>query len=145
MTDISKISTYQASVYQSKAFRTLKNIKNSLLKKHGLTVAQWSVLGFVYDAGRDGVRASDLANRLDTTQAFITNAVNSLENKGLIKRVDHSTDGRTKMVVLEPRQKKVVLAIESDLRECLRQELYSKITRDELITYMNVLIKFSEA
>ena len=144
MIDISKVSTYQAGVYQSKAYRAFKDMKNSILKKHGLTMAQWSVLGFVYDAGRKGIRISDLAAKLDTTQAFITNTVNNLENKGMVKRIDHTTDGRTKLVVLEAKQKKVVSKIEVDIRAELRSKLYSKINRDELETYINVLIRFAE-
>ncbi len=143
MLDISKITTYQAGVFQAQAYRALKNLTNKILKKHRLTMMQWSVLGFVCDAGKAGVRTSDLAKALATTHAFITHNVNSLEDKGFVQRKDHSTDGRTKLVVLASKQKKLVDKIEADVRNELRKNLYSNITREELTAYVTVIAKFA--
>ncbi len=144
MTDISKIPTYQAGVYQARAYRALKNLKNNVLKRHDLTMMQWVVLGYIYDYKEVGVRITELAKSLDTTQAFITNTVNKLQAKGFVKRVAHVSDSRAKMVTIEPRHVKLVEEIEHDVREELRTKLYSKITRDELQAYINVITKFGQ-
>ena len=144
MFDISKIPTYQANVYQSRANRTFKRLKNKILRKYGLSLTQWTVLGFIYEGGREGVRTSDLAASLNTSQAFITNAVNGLEDKGLVRRTDHSTDARAKMVMLAPGQRTFVKKIESSLRKELRETVYSKISRKDLNTYVKVLKEFAE-
>lgn len=144
MLDISKITTYRASVFQAQAYRALKSLTNQILKKHGLTMMQWSVLGFVYDAGKAGVRTSDLAKALATTHAFITHNVNSLEDKGFIKRIDHASDGRTKLVILVPKHKKLVQKIEADVRAELRKSLYNKVSREELSAYVTVIAKFAD-
>lgn len=144
MIDLSKIPTYQAGVYQAKANKTFARIKGSILKNHGLTLAQWSVLGFVSEGGKAGVRPSDLATRLDTTQAFITGTVNSLVDKGFVRRTSQTSDGRTKLVTIVQKHIKTVEEIEQDIRGQLRINLYDRITREDLITYVKVLIEFAE-
>ncbi len=144
MIDISKIPTYRAGELQARAYRALKVMKNAVLKKHGLTMMEWLVLGFIYDGKSAGVRITELAKTIDTTQAFITNTVNALQAKGFVTRVAHSSDSRSKMVLIEPKSVQHVEKIEAEVRAELRTKLYSKITRDELQTYITVLAKFSE-
>lgn len=143
MTEISELSTYQAGVYQAKAYRVFKNMKNSALKKYSLTMMQWLVLGYIYDAGVEGVRITTLASELDTTQAFITTTVNFLEAKDFVTRLVDAADSRAKKVIMNESHRQLVEEIEQDLRNHLRKELYSKISREELVAYMNVVEKFS--
>ena len=143
MFELSTITTYQAGVYQSRAYRQLKVLKNRILEPHGLSMMQWSVLGFIHDAGPTGVRITALAKSLDTTQAFITNTVNALEAKGLVVRTVDAHDKRASAVTLKPEHKQLVQKIEAAVRAELRKDLYSRVTPEELKTYVNVLIKFS--
>ena len=143
MFELSTITTYQAGVYQSRAYRQLKVLKNRILEPHGLSMMQWSVLGFIYDSGKTGVRITSLAKSLDTTQAFITNTVNALEAKGLVVRTVDAHDKRASAVTLKPEHKQLVQKIEAAVRAELRKDLYSRVTPEELKTYVNVLIKFS--
>lgn len=105
---------------------------------------QWYVLGYVYDAGTDGVRTTSLARDLDTTQAFITNIVNALETKGFVSRSIDPSDSRAKKVVINQSKTEQVLQIEQELRQQMRTQLYSNISREDLVTYMRVTEKFSE-
>lgn len=143
MIDISELSTYRAGVYQAKAYRVFKTMKNAMLAKYSLSMMQWSVLGFIYDTGEKGIRITTLANELDTTQAFITTVVNALESKGFVTRTVDESDTRAKKVRIEVSRRDLIEEIEQDLRAQLRSQLYSKITRDELIAYMTVAEKFS--
>lgn len=144
MFTLSNITTYQAGIYQARAFRRLRLVKNRILKKHGLTVMQWAVLGLVYDAGEAGVRTSDLAKILDTTQAYITGVVNSLEVKEFISRRLSEKDSRTRLVVFIPKYKQMVEEIEASVRQQLREEVYQKVSAEELRTYVKVLAVFAE-
>ena len=144
MLELNSVTTYQAGVYQSRAYRQLKVLKNRILEPHGLSMMQWSVLGFIYDSGKTGVRITSLAKSLDTTQAFITNTVNTLEAKGLVVRTVDAHDKRASAVTLKPEHKQLVQKIEAAVRDELRKDLYSRVTPEELRTYVNVLIKFSE-
>lgn len=144
MFTLSSITTYQAAVQQSRAFRELKTLKDKVLKPHDLTGSQWSVLGFVYDAGKNGIRITALADHLDTTQAFITNTINTLVSKGYVERKADKTDNRARCVVLKPRFVAMVEQIEQDVRAALRREIYNKVTPEELKIYVNVLAKFAD-
>lgn len=143
MKNLHQISTYEASVYQSQAYRELKQLKAKLLKKHGLTMMQWVILGLVYDAGKNGIRISALAERLATTLAFVTNTVNSLEAMKLVIRKTETVDTRAKSVILKSGKEDLVRRIEHDLRQELKKSIYSKVSPEELQQYMNVLVKFA--
>lgn len=144
MKNLSEITTYQASVYQSRAYRNLKRQKDRILKAHGLSMMQWALLGLIYDSGVNGTRITDLAAELDSTQAFTTITVSSLEAKGFVKRKASGSDNRVRDVIVNPNRVALVKKIEADVRDVLRKELYGKVSRQELEVYMNVLIKFSK-
>jgi len=142
-TKLSELYTYQASILHAKAYRNLKLIKHHTLKSHGLTVMQWSVLGIVNDAGVGGMRTSDIAKELDTTLAFVTTTVNFLEAKGFVTRVTHDSDKRAKMIAVAPEHIELIDSIEQDVRRQLRESIYSRVSRDDLETFMRVLVAFS--
>jgi DNA-binding MarR family transcriptional regulator len=144
MPRLSDITTYQAGVYQSRAYRNLKRQKDRILKPHGLSMMQWSVLGLIYDAGAKGTRITDLAKQFGSTQAFITNTVNSLESKGFVGRSSAAHDSRTRDVIINSKHKKLIKKIEAEVREALRKEIYNNVTPKELEAYVNTLIKFSK-
>lgn len=137
--DLKAITTYQALVYQSRANRTVKAVIQQILREHNLTMMQWSVLGFVKDAGSRGVRISDLAKKVDSSLAFITNSVNTLEKKGLVYRVGHETDNRAKLVCVTPKYRQQLDSIEADLRKKLSNWLGKRVNAKELETHLKVL------
>lgn len=144
MFELGNVTTYQAAVYQARAHRYLKDVQNKILKNHGLTMMQWVVLGLVHDAGKSGIRVSDLAAALDTTQAFITGIVNSLDAKGYISRVQSTSDNRSRLVVLVPKYKRTVRKIETNVRTAMQAKMYDKATPEELQIYLSVLEKFAK-
>ncbi len=143
MINASEITTYQAGTLQAQANRSLNALKTEVLKKYGLTSMHWVVLGNIYDGGKKGVRTSDLAKSLATTQAYVTNSVKLLEAKDFVGRLSSTTDSRSRKIVFNFKRKKLFLKIESDTRRELREKVYAKITRKELDTYLNVIMKFS--
>jgi DNA-binding MarR family transcriptional regulator len=143
--DLSELSTYQALVYQSKANRSIKTQFEKTLKHHNLTMMQWSVLGFVKEAGKTGIRISDLAQKIDTSLAFITNSVNTLEAKGMVQRLDHSTDNRAKLICIAPNYRRKIDSIEAELRTALGAWVESRASVDELVMYIKVLKNFAQA
>jgi len=141
--DISQITTYQSGVAQAAAHRLINRVVTDFLLAYGLTPMQWFTLGFIYDSGTVGVRLSDLAKALDTTQPYITNTIAPLESKGIIKKLTHKGDSRIKLVTITPSYVETVEEIEHGLRQRLRDELYNEdnISRDELQAYIHVLYK----
>lgn len=140
-----EITTYQAAVVQSKAHRALKAEVSRFLRDYNLTMMQWSILGFIHDAGQKGARISDLAESLDTSLAFITTSINVLEAKGTVYREAHGQDNRAKIVRLTDTFKPKVAAIEKDLSVRMRDWFAANITEEELATYMEVLGKIAKS
>jgi DNA-binding MarR family transcriptional regulator len=133
------LPTYQAVVLQSRAHRAIKESLTRLLRDHGITMMQWSIIGLISDAGKNGMRISDLAHKLDTSLAFITTSVNVLEAKGLVHRVGHAKDNRSKLVHLNPDFAPRVATIEAELSKKQMADIYQSISPSDLATYFNVL------
>ncbi len=137
--DIADITTYQAGVIQSTAFRVMNKVTATMLKDYNLSTMQWFIVGTVYDAGDEGISITDLSRKLDTGISFLTNSINVLELKKMVVRRDHGTDSRVRLVHINPSFKPKCVQIENKLREEMRKTLYSHITREELTTYIKVL------
>lgn len=141
--DISQITTYQSGIAQASAHRIISRIISDFLLQYGLSSMQWFIVGHIYDAGSSGVRLSDLNRRVQTTLPYITNTINLLESKGIVKKVSHSGDSRIKLVSIHESYRPTVEEIEQSLRTHMRQKLYREdgISRDELNDYIAVLYK----
>lgn len=140
----SDLTTYQAVVLQSRAHRAIKTHLTDMLKDHGVTMMQWSILGLVADAGEQGIRISDLAHALDTSLAFITTSVNVLEAKGFVVRAGHTQDNRAKLVRLSEAFAPKIAAIETDLNAKQQDFLYGGIDTKDVAAYFRVLRRFAK-
>lgn len=141
--DLRNLSTYQAGILQSSAHRALGVYVSQLLQPYGLTMMQWFVLGLVFDAGKDGARMTELTKQLDTTMSFVTNHINRLESMNLVTRKVDTKDTRVRIVTIRSNARKKVEQIEREVRQGMRQGVYSRITQDEMRTYLTVLYKLS--
>ena len=141
---LSDLKTYHVGVLQSAAARALKKHKDECLSKYGLTGMQWVIIGVIYDSGSKGTRITDVAKLLDVTMAFLTNAVNLLESKDILERIENVNDSRSRMVRVTKKFRPKVIKIENDLRSQLRGSIYSQLSPEELHTYVKALYKFSE-
>jgi DNA-binding MarR family transcriptional regulator len=131
--------TYQAVILQSRAQRAIKASLTSALRAHGITMMQWSIIGLIADAGKNGLRISDAAHSLDTSLAFITTSVNVLEAKGFVHRTGHVHDNRAKMVSINPEFMSKIADIEASLKNEQRQTVYKDIADSELASYFTAL------
>ena len=60
----------------------------------GVSMAEYSVLALLGEAGRDGMRMSELAERRVMSTGGFTRLADRLERRGLIERRRSATDGR---------------------------------------------------
>lgn len=104
---------------------------------------QWFTIGIVLDSGKTGIRISDLAKKLGTTLAYMTNTVNSLESRQILDRNANTDDARNKQISVRPAYIKQCYAIERHLRASLRELLYQEIAPEELAVYVSVLYKIT--
>jgi DNA-binding MarR family transcriptional regulator len=140
--DLSKVTTYQAGIMQSTVHRLIsKDIGNSL-KKYNLTMMEWFAFGFIYD--RQPVRVSELSKHLDFTMPYATNLINSLQTKGFVTRSDDSVDNRNKPLELTAVALGQYEAIERDVRDSLRESVYSRVLPDDFQIYVKVLFELGQ-
>jgi DNA-binding MarR family transcriptional regulator len=140
----SHISSYQAAVLQSRAHRVIKEQLSDSLRKHDITMMQWSIIGLLSDAGNKGLRISDLAKTLDTSLAFVTTSVNVLAAKDIVYRESHANDNRAKIVRLSKSFAPKVKAIETELSKRQEAGIFSHFDATDVATYFKVLQQIAE-
>lgn len=139
-----ELKTYHVGVIEAAAHRALRQHKDSLLKNYDLTGVEWYIIGTVADAGKDGIRATDLARILGTTMGFLTKTIALLEAKGFIFKKANSEDARSNFICFNEKQRRVIEEIEIALRVKLRESVYGVVSPEELLTYVKVMQKFSK-
>lgn len=145
--DMARVTTYQSGIAQATAHRVINRVVAEYLMRYDLTAMQWFIIGHIRDAGESGISLGDLRFIIGTTLPYMTNTINTLESKDLIRKKNHEKDARIKVVTLLPESIELVDEIEAGLRDELRKTLYSEdnISRDELQTYISVLYKIINA
>lgn len=141
---LTAISTYQAGVAQSAAYRLLKKFTEECISHYDITMMQWFIIGTIYDAGQTGIGITELSRAVDTNVPYITNTLNLLERKHVIAREFRQGDNRSKVVRINSDYVPTIKQIESDLRHKMRETIYSSITPQELQVYLAVLYKLSK-
>lgn len=144
MSDESKkiigMTTYQAGMLQSRAYRALSNFMTDFLQLHDLSLPQWSLLGLLHEAKE--YRPSQLAEMLGVKPPVATKLINEMEAKKLLARISHGKDGRGAVISITSEGAKLVGNVESHLRQEMRDYL-GDIGRDELVTYLKVLARLA--
>ena len=141
--NLSAITTYQAGTAQATMHRLLQQKSEEFLKPFGITKMQWLIIGNILDAGSDGIRISDLADKLGTTKPYLTTTLKILEAKGHVLRSHNKNDSRSKLVRINPEHITTCHEIERVLREGLRRTIYDKIDSEDFARYMSVMHQLS--
>ena len=142
---ISNITTYQAGIMQATMNRALQKEYDTVLKPYGITKMHWLIIGTVLDAGRGGIRLTELSQVINTTMSYVTTAVNLMESKGMIVRTDSEFDSRSKMISINESFAPKCAEIEASLRDSLRKTIYAKIDSAEFKIYMKVMHQLSSS
>jgi DNA-binding MarR family transcriptional regulator len=78
--------------------RVLLNVLKEHIDAHGITLTQYFLLRQLWD--EEGINQSELSERLATTQPATVATVDSLEKRGLVKRVRGTDDRRVVRIFL---------------------------------------------
>lgn len=141
---LGELTTYNVGVIEAAAHRALRQHKDSLLRNYGLTGVEWYIIGTVADAGKAGIRATDLANILGTTMSFLTKTTALLEAKKYVFKTANVDDARSNFICFNEKKRTVIEEIEVALRQKLRKSIYGQVSPEELLTYISVMQKFSQ-
>lgn len=74
----------------------------AVLRPFEVTFARYEVLMLLMFSRRGALPMSTIGSRLQVHQTSVTNAVDRLEDAGLVRRVPHESDRRTTLVELTP-------------------------------------------
>lgn len=99
-----------ASIYLQRA--------DSILKPHGLTFARFEVLALLGFSKRGSLPMSQASELLQVHATSLTNSVDRLESTGLVRRMAHPTDGRTRLLELTKQGQQVLNALAMILTNC---------------------------
>ena len=94
---------------------------DAALKPHRLTFARYEVLMLLCFARRGSLPMGKMGTRLQVHPTSVTNAVDRLEQEGLVRRVPHPTDRRTTMAEVLPEGRRLADAA----TESLNREVFS--------------------
>jgi DNA-binding MarR family transcriptional regulator len=140
---LAEMSTWQSGILQSSAHRRTKKLTDDYLKRYDLSTMHWLIIGTILESEHRGIRLTDLAEKIGTTMGYLTNAINTLVLRNMVVRTDDRDDSRTKTLTIHPDFAPKCEKIEAGMRDMLRKTLYSKMSRDELETYITVLQKLA--
>lgn len=141
--DLSTTTTYKVGVLEATVHRNLQKYCELVLKQYDLTKMQWMLIGTVLEHGGKGTRLSDLAKELGTTISYITVSVNLLTSRGILQRVENTTDSRSVLVSVTATYQKTCDEIEQNLRQALRDKVYQHVNPEDLRTYLKVMFQLS--
>lgn len=105
------------------------NLASRVFKQIGLYRGQPQVL---FKLGRyEGITQSELAQKLELTQATLTNLLHRMETSGMITRVRDAADARrTRIYLTEPGKKMLARALE--MREVMDETAFAGFSSDEM-------------
>jgi len=89
----------------------LERVMQPYFARHGISGSQWGLLRALHRAeaeGLNGLRQTDLSERLLIRPPSVTGALDRLERAGLVERGGSATDMRAKQVTLSPKGRQLV-------------------------------------
>ena len=95
---------------------------NEALAPHGLTFSRYEALVLISFTRRGSLPLGKMGERLQVHPTSVTNAIDRLEDAGLVRRTRHPTDRRTTLAEITPKGRRTVAAATTDL-EAIRYGL----------------------
>ncbi|WP_129787159.1 MarR family winged helix-turn-helix transcriptional regulator [Promicromonospora panici] len=115
------------------------------LARHGVSMAEYSVLALLGEAGPKGMRMSDLAQRRLMTSGGFTRLADRLENRGLIERRRSTTDRRSSDAVLTPAGRTLMRKAWRQHHSDLRSQFFDLLDDDDLRRLAGIWAKLDPA
>ena len=116
---------------------------DALLRPLGLTFARYELLTLLSFTRTGALPLGKIGDRLQVHPASVTNAVNRLEQDGLVERVAHPEDGRTTLATLTEKGRRVA----AEGTRLLNEEVFEQLgwSRSDLDALFRILRKFRAA
>ena len=115
------------------------------LDRVNVSMSEYSVLSLLGEAGREGMRMSDLAARRLMSTGGFTRLADRLERRGLIERRRSADDGRSSNAVLTKDGRAVLRKAWRQQHADLRRLFFDRLDDDDLRNLANVWARLGPA
>jgi DNA-binding MarR family transcriptional regulator len=105
------------------------------LEPYHLTSTEWACIGILL--GGD-TSPSHIAETLQVSPPMATKIIAKLKDRGIVERLDNTTDRRSTLIVLSASGHEKAHEIEDVIRNGMRQ-LMAGVSREHLLSYLVVL------
>lgn len=102
------------------------------------TPTQMQIIEYVLNNDSKAIYQKDLENILGLRRATVSGVLQTMEKNGLLERVIHSEDARTKKIILNDKAKKIYLKNKNKIFE-LEKTITKNISNEDLTTFLKVL------
>lgn len=131
------------SILVKKSSLIFDKLSNQLLVPYDLTGSQFKILMVLYQSPAGSVRQADIESKFSMTNPTVTGLVQKLEAKGLVKRMPHPEDKRSKVLVLTDRAMEMKEELVA-LADSLEQQMTHNLTESECDQLAGLLLKMLE-
>jgi DNA-binding MarR family transcriptional regulator len=122
----------------------LKRRGEALLKRHGISSAQYNVLRILRGAGARGLHCSGIAERMITAEPDMTRLLTRMEKLALLMRRRGIEDRRVVTATIRERGLRLLRELEQPLRQ-LQAQQFALLSDDELNELIAGLEKVRES
>lgn len=124
---------------QSKVARLTKNFVEKALSDFNLSALQWSMIG-VIKTHAEGVRYVEISQKMGVEAPFVTELIETLKRKGIIKISLDPKDKRAKVVNLSAKGSELAKNIEDKLKKEISKNIID-ISSAEMKNYISTIRK----
>lgn len=110
------LPTYKKAMIQVVAYRRIRSMVTTALKRFQLNTTQWMMLEVLYESAT-GLRITDIAHSLEVEVPLITRLSQSLLKEGLIENKQAVRDKRAKPLLLTARGMNLVKTVEQEIEK----------------------------
>jgi len=138
--DDSPLPTYKKAMMQVVAYRRIRAIVTSVLRRFGLNTTQWMILGVLQES-TTGLRITDIAHSVEVEVPLITRLARTLKAAGLIENMASLKDKRAKPLGLTAQGQAMIIRIERELTK-RTERIEQGISSREVASYFRILGAF---
>lgn len=102
------------------------------------TPTQMQIIDYIMEHPTEDIYQKDLEEILNLRRATVSGVLKTMEKNGLLKRIIHLEDARTKKIILNDSTREIFIQNEKYLKE-LEKNLTYNLTEDELATFSKVV------
>jgi len=131
----------QLAVIFYRVNRTYQYLMSLHLKAHDITPEQWNVLKHLQE--KDGISQKDLSYMADKDKTTITRIIDSLEQRGALRRQVNPNDRRSFLIMLTEEGRALIREVQP-IPDRVNRAASKQLTNEELVSLREMLFKLHD-